>query len=50
MRGEVWAGRWGGRGPAVAHKRHAWEEGPAVKAGGAIGHARSARRTCRTWL
>ena len=34
MRGEVWAGRWGGRGPAVAHERHAWEEGPAVKAGG----------------
>ena len=37
MRGEVWAGRWGGRGPAVAHERHAWEEGPAVKAGGGLG-------------
>eukprot|EP00964_Phaeocystis_antarctica_P128134 scaffold91858_cov53-Phaeocystis_antarctica.AAC.1 len=24
----------GGRGPAAAHKRHAWREGPAVKAGG----------------
>ena len=36
----------GGRGPAAAHERHARREGPAVKAGGAIGHARSARRTC----
>ena len=34
MRGEVWAGRWGGRGPAVAHERHARGQGPAVKAGG----------------
>ena len=25
----------GGRGPAAAQERHAWEEGPAVKAGGA---------------
>eukprot|EP00964_Phaeocystis_antarctica_P100251 scaffold65937_cov67-Phaeocystis_antarctica.AAC.2 len=36
----------GGHGPAAAHKRHAPGEGPVVKAGGAIGHARSARRTC----
>eukprot|EP00964_Phaeocystis_antarctica_P033680 scaffold19097_cov44-Phaeocystis_antarctica.AAC.2 len=33
----------GGRGPAAAHERYARGEGPAVKAGGAIGHARSAR-------
>ena len=33
----------GGRGPAAAHERHAWGEGSAVKAGGAIGHAWSAR-------
>eukprot|EP00964_Phaeocystis_antarctica_P097127 scaffold63304_cov52-Phaeocystis_antarctica.AAC.2 len=32
----------GGRGPAVAHEQHARREGPVVKAGGAIGHARSA--------
>eukprot|EP00964_Phaeocystis_antarctica_P055027 scaffold32357_cov53-Phaeocystis_antarctica.AAC.1 len=32
----------GGRGLAAAHERHARGEGPAVKAGGAIGHARSA--------
>eukprot|EP00964_Phaeocystis_antarctica_P062121 scaffold37175_cov53-Phaeocystis_antarctica.AAC.2 len=38
----------GGRGPAAARERHARREGPALKAGGAIGHARSARRTCRT--
>eukprot|EP00964_Phaeocystis_antarctica_P130690 scaffold94562_cov58-Phaeocystis_antarctica.AAC.7 len=30
-------------GPAAAHERHARGEGLAVKAGGAIGHARSAR-------
>ena len=35
MRGEVWAGRRGGRGPAAAHERHAQGEGPAVKAEGA---------------
>eukprot|EP00964_Phaeocystis_antarctica_P062441 scaffold37413_cov54-Phaeocystis_antarctica.AAC.4 len=41
----------GGRGPAAAHhERHARGEGPAVKARGAIGHARSARRTCCAWL
>eukprot|EP00964_Phaeocystis_antarctica_P033681 scaffold19097_cov44-Phaeocystis_antarctica.AAC.3 len=33
----------GGYGPAAAHERHARREGPTVKAGGAIGHARSAR-------
>eukprot|EP00964_Phaeocystis_antarctica_P163637 scaffold140158_cov139-Phaeocystis_antarctica.AAC.1 len=33
----------GGYGPAAAHERHARREGPAVKAGRAIGHARSAR-------
>ena len=33
----------GGRGPVAAHERYARGEGPAVKAGGAIGHARSAR-------
>eukprot|EP00964_Phaeocystis_antarctica_P033240 scaffold18868_cov59-Phaeocystis_antarctica.AAC.5 len=36
----------GGRGLAAAHERHARREGPAVKAEG-LGHARSARRTCR---
>ena len=36
MRGKVCVGREaGGRGPAAAHERHAREEGPAVKAGGA---------------
>ena len=34
MPGEVWAGA-GGLGPAAAYERHAWGEGPAVKAGGA---------------
>ena len=33
-------------GPAAAHEPHAWGESPAVKAGGAIGHVRSAPRTC----
>eukprot|EP00964_Phaeocystis_antarctica_P128136 scaffold91858_cov53-Phaeocystis_antarctica.AAC.3 len=33
----------GERVPAAAHERHARREGPAVEAGGAIGHARSAR-------
>eukprot|EP00964_Phaeocystis_antarctica_P109358 scaffold73841_cov52-Phaeocystis_antarctica.AAC.2 len=37
----------GGRGPAAAHEQHARGEGPAVKAGVAMWHARSARRTCR---
>ena len=32
----------GRRGSAAAHERHARREGPVVKAGGAIGHARSA--------
>ena len=43
MRGEVWAVEAGGRGLAAAHERHAWGDGPAVKAGGA--------RACaeRTW-
>eukprot|EP00964_Phaeocystis_antarctica_P062004 scaffold37095_cov57-Phaeocystis_antarctica.AAC.1 len=40
----------GERGPAAAHERHARREGPAVEAGGAIGHARSARRTWCAWL
>ena len=38
----------GGRTPAAAHERHARREGPAVKAGGGLGHVRSARRTCRS--
>ena len=41
----------GRRGPAAAHhERHARREGPGVKAREAIGHARSARRTCCAWL
>ena len=40
----------GGRGPAAAHERHAQREGPAVKAGEAIGHARSAPGTSSPWL
>eukprot|EP00964_Phaeocystis_antarctica_P004350 scaffold2361_cov91-Phaeocystis_antarctica.AAC.1 len=39
----------GGHGPAPAHERHARREGPAVKAGKAIGHARRARGTCSAW-
>ena len=49
MWGEVWAVREaGGRGTAAAHEHHARGESPAVKAGG-LGHAWSARRTCRSW-
>eukprot|EP00964_Phaeocystis_antarctica_P039603 scaffold22650_cov55-Phaeocystis_antarctica.AAC.4 len=39
----------GGRGPAAAHERYARGVGLAVKAGGAVGHARSARRTWRSY-
>ena len=38
----------GGRGPAAARERHARREGPALKAEGAIGHARSAPQTFRS--
>eukprot|EP00964_Phaeocystis_antarctica_P081053 scaffold50673_cov51-Phaeocystis_antarctica.AAC.3 len=36
----------GERGPAATHERHAQGEGPAVKAGGGLGHAQSAPGTC----
>ena len=38
----------GGRGPAAAHERHAREEGPAVKAGGALGHVQSDLRAAES--
>ena len=45
MRSEVWAGggrAWAGYSAHTAHTRHAREEGPAVKAGGAIEGMRGA--------
>eukprot|EP00964_Phaeocystis_antarctica_P033238 scaffold18868_cov59-Phaeocystis_antarctica.AAC.3 len=47
----VWAG--GGRawaGGSASRAAHARGEGPTAMAAGAIGHARSAPRTCSPWL